>query len=448
MPSAYPAAPAATRVHALDAARGGALLLGILFHGLETLTYAKAFDPVQDTQTSALLGAVYYGCHIFRMQAFFLMAGFFAHLLYHRRGPRAFAANRAQRLVVPFFLFWPLDYALVTALSAWSIHRTTGLAVPQALAGQLAELRPPGSVPLMHLWFLYFLILFCLAVAVVRPAADRWPGATQKMRKLADRALAFATTRWWGALALAGLTLWPMLKMTYGFGVDTPGASLWPLWQSFVVYFLYFGLGWLLHRQVRLLDSVRRFRRLNLLFGLALVGSIFGLKLLVHHTSPVIGSKLEVAVNFLYAFAAMASVFAFIGYALAYFSVPNPRIRYLSDSAYWGYLVHLPIVVFFQILVAPYYWHWSIKLFLILGPTFLLCTLTYHVGVRYTKLGLLLNGRIYQRPAKRRAPGGSTAPKADEWPLANQTATQGLEREKMTSLEVEQAGAALSSAID
>lgn len=91
----------------------------------------------------------------------------------------------------------------------------------------------------------------------------------------------------------------------------------------------------------------------------------------------------------------MTAVFAFIGVILQYFSHPSPRIRYLSDSAYWLYLMHLPVVVFFQILVAPLQIHWLLKMPLIFVPSFAILFLTYHYGVRNTWLGALLNGRKY-----------------------------------------------------
>ena len=396
-----PLAAGPARVHALDAARGFALLIGIVYHGMESLTANKIYGAAQDTQSSRLLDAAYYVFHVFRMQVFFLMAGYFAHLLYHRQGPRGFVANRAQRLGLPFLIFWPLDYVLVAALWVWGIQRTGGLPVRQAVAQLPATYRLAHGAPLMHLWFLYYLILFCACVAVVRPAASRWPSALHRGRALADRALAAALARWWGGLALAVLAVPAMLAMTDGLGVDTPESSLWPRWAPFALYFLYFALGWLLHRQAHLLDALRQFRAVNLVFSGLLIGLLFGLKILGHRLDAATASRVPAAVNAVYAFASMTTVCAFVGYMLAYFSAPNPRVRYLSDAAYWGYLIHLPIIVFFQLLVAPYGWHWPVKLLLILGPTFSILLLTYRFGVRHTRLGLLLNGRVY---APRAAP--------------------------------------------
>ena len=91
-----PVVTSSTRIHALDAARGLALLIGIVYHSLESLIPFKVYNVAQDTQTSTLLDGIYYLCHIFRMPVFFLMAGYFAHLLYHHRRPQGFLINRTK----------------------------------------------------------------------------------------------------------------------------------------------------------------------------------------------------------------------------------------------------------------------------------------------------------------------------------------------------------------
>ncbi|MEE2641584.1 MAG: acyltransferase family protein [Planctomycetota bacterium] len=74
------------------------------------------------------------------------------------------------------------------------------------------------------------------------------------------------------------------------------------------------------------------------------------------------------------------------------FRRPSSRLRYLSDSSYWLYLAHLPLltVVQFSISGLP-----IIALVKMLGAL-LFCTvlllLSYEYGVRYTFVGTLLNG--------------------------------------------------------
>src|SRR4051812_40780845 len=79
--------PKPERLHALDAVRGYALLLGIVLHA--TMSFIPAPTRIwiiQDSHPSVTLGILFFVIHVFRMTAFFLIAGFFAHLSFHRRG--------------------------------------------------------------------------------------------------------------------------------------------------------------------------------------------------------------------------------------------------------------------------------------------------------------------------------------------------------------------------
>ena len=76
---------------------------------------------------------------------------------------------------------------------------------------------------------------------------------------------------------------------------------------------------------------------------------------------------------------------------------PNAFVRYLADSSYWMYLLHLPVVVWLQVAVAELPLHWSLKLALISLITIGFSLLTYDLFVRSTLLGWLLNGRRRER---------------------------------------------------
>ena len=107
------------RFHALDAARGFALLLGIVLHA--TMSFFL-FIPAQDPSQSTTLAVTFYVIHVFRMSVFFLLAGFFAHLLLERRGPRAFVKDRAKRILVPMIAGWlllapPTIYIVIVGLT-------------------------------------------------------------------------------------------------------------------------------------------------------------------------------------------------------------------------------------------------------------------------------------------------------------------------------------------
>ena len=122
--------------------------------------------------------------------------------------------------------------------------------------------------PFMHLWFLYFLILFCTGVVMLRPIVCRID-EKEKLRHAVDRFLAYTMERWWGALIIGLFMVIPMLGMRDWFGVDTSASGFIPRVASFILYGMYFTLGWFIYRQVRLLKNIEKFRSSNLILGIS-----------------------------------------------------------------------------------------------------------------------------------------------------------------------------------
>lgn len=411
-PQTAPTTPTQSeRFHALDAIRAFALIIGIFFHGV--LSFVSYIPPqawaIRDSQRSVFLDSFFFVAHSFRMQAFFLIAGYFAHLLYHRQGPKGFLTHRIKRILVPFVLFLPIMYASVVVLWVWG-YQIMGV-IPKE--SPIAQLSPwlvmiedimrlnwfRSDVPITHLWFLYYLMLFCLTAFPVRPFINRIDDTTQILKKV-DSIMAMIARSWWGGFALGAVVILPM-QIVKGWGsLDAPDHGFIPLLAPFLVYGIYFTIGWLFQRQPALLTELRRYWKLNLLISLGLMGGLTAFFLTNFYansssTNTIGKNGIPPFTNSIYGAGSMTSVFAFIGVILHYFSHPSKRIRYLSDSAYWLYIAHLPVVVFFQILVAPLQIHWLLKMPLIFVPSFAILFLTYHYGVRNTWLGVLLNGRRY-----------------------------------------------------
>ena len=76
-------------------------------------------------------------------------------------------------------------------------------------------------------------------------------------------------------------------------------------------------------------------------------------------------------------------------------SQPSKRLRYISDSSYWVYIIHLPLVFFI-----PAFFHKSemnllIKFIINSAIVTAACYLSYHFLVRKTFIGKFLNGRKF-----------------------------------------------------
>src|SRR5262245_56677732 len=106
----------AERVHSLDALRAFALLLGVFFHSLMAYVLPPGIWAVGTTAPSTTLFWFVYYSHCFRMEAFFLLAGFFAHLVIEKRGVLSFLRDRATRILLVFVVaLYPMKSLLISA---------------------------------------------------------------------------------------------------------------------------------------------------------------------------------------------------------------------------------------------------------------------------------------------------------------------------------------------
>mgnify|MGYP000657536169 CR=1 FL=1 len=393
-----PSSPA--RLHALDAVRGLALILGIFFHA--SMSYYPG-DPmwiIMDTQRSEALFGTGFVLHIFRMTTFFLLAGFFGRMVYHRMGAGRFALSRLKRIGIPLVVFWPMMMAAFTAIIIWSIAAQYGAA---ALEG--APPPPPltaETFPLTHLWFLYVLLMFYAAMIVARPliALLDFGGAG---RKLIDRFIsATLETPFLPALlaipaAAAFLTHTGWLEWL---GVPTPDTGIVPNTTALIAYGTAFLFGWALQRQGENVMRIQTLWPLHLVLAGAFTAVCW--YLIGGHTqmTPALEGSDKTVYACAYAVAMWFWTFGLIGAALKFFSGESKMRRYLADSSYWLYIIHLPIVIALQVWTFKWGWPAEAKYAFILGLSIPLMLLSYHVLVRYSFIGGVLNGKRQPRKSK------------------------------------------------
>ena len=158
---------AGERMHALDSLRATAMLLGIVLHAGVSLAPLPIPWPVHDVSSSggfvALLGFI----HGFRMQVFFLLAGFFGHLLWRRLGTRGFLTQRAQRIGIPFVAGLLILIPVILLLWTWADSRTGSTFMARADKSLL-------TYPTAHLWFLEMLLILYLLAMALAPLG-KWP---------------------------------------------------------------------------------------------------------------------------------------------------------------------------------------------------------------------------------------------------------------------------------
>src|SRR5688500_985371 len=92
------------RLHALDNLRALAMLLGVVLHAVIPFVTEPAADvwPARNVEKGQGFDLIAGLIHCWRMQLFFLLAGFFGRLVHERYGAGGFVKQRPVRIGLPF----------------------------------------------------------------------------------------------------------------------------------------------------------------------------------------------------------------------------------------------------------------------------------------------------------------------------------------------------------
>lgn len=384
------------RYYGLDALRGGMMLLGIVLHS--ATLYLAAPPPhvpiVTDRNTSIAMDLIFDFIHSFRMPTFFVLAGFFTALLVEKRGVAGAYRNRLARIAAPLaaslLTILPLTLLFMLALVLSARYGTHDLLPDLHDAARFErEARARGApegIPVMHLWFLLYLCYFYLLIPFCRMLV-RW---SLPIEAKVGRFLASPLSLPVFALYTA-LTLWPYPGgQVFGdfimLGFSPP---------AILYYGSFFVIGYVFHHYRAATAGLVRY--VPLCAALAVV--FFPLSLYASHleyTHPDAGPGLHVFVVLAHAFSTWSLVWLFVGMALRFFDRPTPWVLYASQSSYWVFLLHLPIVCLVAWVLVPVDVSALLKFAAVVGVTTVVCFATYHYWVQDTWMGAFLNGRRFR----------------------------------------------------
>jgi glucan biosynthesis protein C len=388
-----------TRLDYLDAVRSFALILGVFFHA--SLSFLPIFIgwAVMDISTSSFVSIFIMISHSFRMELFFLIAGFFSHMKFHQQSMQSFLTSRLVRIALPFIVGWFLFKPLLN--SGWIMGAESMRGDVNILNGLVAGFSSLGEIPKelfigTHLWFLYYLLIISVGIILLRIFIGLHKPTKNAITQLGDcfaRWLSHSST----SLLVVALPTACCLWFMDHWGVDTPDKSLVLDIPVTFIYGTFFLFGWLLNRHSALMQKFANLTwRKSLLCIFAIVVSV---QLSSVEMNPGHEYYLYSKVGFLFSYAVMmwSLVSITIGLCQRLFTRSSRLVRYVADSSYWLYLIHLPLVLWFQIIFAELPLHWLIKLVSISVITILISTLLYDAFIRSTFIGAALNGKRHAR---------------------------------------------------
>lgn len=378
MVSQFPAAPAPApsvpRLHSLDALRAGALLLGIVLHGLMAFLPGDLWlvNDVRDaTWPLVPIGVI----HMFRMALFMAIAGYFSRRSIERHGVRQHLRGRVLRVLLPLFVFWPVAIVPLAFISVVDASRR-GVPVP-----------PPPSAGFQtgHLWFLWVLFQTVVVVVAARWIGQRLLGA-QRCASGARRVSRLLTAPGGVLLAAVPYAVTMLVQnsptgMLAPAGLEIDPVALFGFGSAFVV-------GWLLAADPDALERLGRLWPAHLA-GAAVASVVVAVTVWVPLPLPVVAVAQGLG--------GWCWVFGLIGLGVRHLTRERPWVRYLADAAFWMYLMHMVVVLGFGELVAGLDWPIPVKIAVTWVPSVAVLLVTYDLFVRSTWLGAWLGGRRYPR---------------------------------------------------
>lgn len=325
------------RISYMDSGRALLILLSVPYHA------ALLYEPGHENWITAQEASRVYGyftgfTHLWRMHAFFLIAGFFTAMMLSRSATGEWLGSRLVRLGVPLltglFLISPIEILAVAVDEAGGFNR-------EALRLWLNHLQTPGEHWIAHLWFLITLIALSLIAATARPLAPvlRAVLASPAYRMLRDgRAVLL--------LVLAAFVAWRLFLAIYPRVLNGDIIFLADMvdLRNALFYLPFFTLGALLYKDPALRERFIAGGRHSWILGVIAF---------VLHTAWVGGAATLPALVATRALEATASLclsatamFAF----KAFLDTPSAAARRFADAAFTIYLVHFPMVSWLGVL--------------------------------------------------------------------------------------------------
>jgi glucan biosynthesis protein C len=233
-----------------------------------------------------------------------------------------------------------------------------------------------------HLWFLYYLALITYASVSLGLVFKKLPSVSSLISLSFSWVIEKPVLR---ILVFASLT--SIVYFLMGTYEVATSPSLIPDLNTFIFYFFFYIIGWILFNFKHLLNTIMRLDLICTVLGLLLLSIHFFMYLSLSFEIHIIANSVIV----------WLLIFGITGLFIRYGSKHSSTMRYISDSSYWVYLVHLFLTAIIPSFIVEWPLPATIKFLFVLISTGIICFVSYHYLVRGTFIGKFLNGRKYSR---------------------------------------------------
>lgn len=314
----------------LDLLRSVLMLIGVLIHASTVMSPYSNWSYSSTLKLSETSHALVYATHFFRMEAFFLVAGFFSLLVISRKNKAFYLKNRLKRVLVPLIFSMLTISPIVIYLSI----TYSSLEIQNITIGNFV----------IHFWFLLTLmILSLLTYYGILDKAIKKVTSTEKKRLL---------------LYFILISFFNLLINLAVISIDNTNSAIFKqIYQLFVNSTIYYGIFYIIgcafYKKRSMLDEYN-FNFLHMIFSLL----IYSILMFIIKNEIVSGYYLKAIKLICYSTliipAYISSIFLFKKFSDLKIK-ESKIVKLLVDSSIIIYLFHVPALIYISQLFDPYF---------------------------------------------------------------------------------------------
>jgi glucan biosynthesis protein C len=314
--------------------------------GVFTMHCFRFFDPmdweVKNNVTSENLLIILFFFAQWLMPLFFTVSGASIYFALSFRTPRQFVKTRVLRILIPylgigiFVLVPPQDY--IKVVPGGKIPELAGMSFTQYYPEYVTHMSlfydefPFVALPMMHLWYLFYLFVFSLVLLLLFAYLKSARGAP-----LLSRFANYLATPW-NILLLA----LPIALLTSLLDPATPVGNInWFGGWSLLVYPIFLVYGYLLFADDRFEEVMESKGKTALSLSVLTFPLILvAFKMMIDGEGFFFGTPEYAGLMLLRALNTVFSLVAFIGLGKQYLSFTNKTLKYTSEGSLPFYMLH------------------------------------------------------------------------------------------------------------
>ncbi len=355
------------RLHDWDALRGIMMLLGIVLHaGLSFVDYPVLdFWPYKFSKTNIFFDFIVTVIHLYRVPVFFIIAGFFMTKQLDKYGQKKAIVKRIKRILVPFvvaMLFitpWVI-YAFATLMQGLDEITFVGVLDYWRLSLHYT----------VHFWFLYYLMFFYLVHLLYWNLLKRYVGKISVHPEIVP------------------LILLAQVLVLFFWGNDSIHASysFLPPLGSVLYYFGYYTIGIWVSDNLAIFESRIQLSRSRIIKYYGIVSVYLLVRLFESFFRPqVFGILLEAILT---VGVSVSLILFTFGLFKILFAQEKKWVKQMAQSAYFVYLIHLPIVLWLVIFLKDWFENpFAFFFVVVMATTALSFTLYFAKAYLWEKIG-------------------------------------------------------------